>query len=233
MKRKKGKIAIASEEETAKYARGDAAEQAPASNGEGDSASPAATPESAQGEITEPATPEQRIERLEAERAELQDKLLRAQAECANISRRLGQQHAVSLKMAGMTLARALLPVMDGFDRTLGVLDEARENDGGQDGPVAEGVRLIAEEFRKAFCEQGVVPIEAQGEAFDPMRHEAMMQDTDSDLPAGTVTRVFQLGYMMHDRVLRPAKVAVAAGTEDDTETDVDVADRASPSDES
>ncbi len=231
MKRKKGKIAATPEEDSAN------AEAVEASSSKGDS--PAVLPDDAgaSGEAespnpSEPPTPEQQIEQLQAERAELQDKLLRAQAECANISKRLSQQHAASLKMAGMTLARALLPVMDGFDRTLGVLDEARENAGGQDGPVAEGVRLIAEEFRKSFREQGVVSLEPVGDAFDPMRHEAMMQDKDTDAPAGTVTQVFQSGYMMHDRVLRPAKVAVAAGSDDAAEAGADVVEEAASSDE-
>ncbi len=228
MKRKKGKIAVASEEETAKYAPEAAAESTLAED-EGQSGAA----EGEKPETAEPATPVQRIEQLEAERAELNDKLLRAQAECANISKRLSQQHAASLKMAGMALARALLPVMDSFDRTLGVLDEARQNDGGRDDPVAEGVRLITEEFRKTLREQGVVPIEAAGEAFDPTRHEAMMQDKDADSPAGTVTRVFQPGYMMHDRVLRPAKVAVAAGVGDGGEPNVDAMEETAPPGES
>ncbi len=227
MKRKKHKIAVASEEETAEHASDAAAGSAPAEE--------QGQPPAAEGEkpdAAEPPTPAQRVEQLEAERAELKDKLLRAQAECANISRRLSQQHAASLKIAGMTLARALLPVMDSFDRTLGILDEARQGDGGVDNPVAEGVRLIAEEFRKVLGEQGIVPIAAAGEAFDPMRHEALMQDTAADAPAGTVTSVFQPGYMMHDRVLRPAKVAVAAAAEDHAVAKVDATQEPAPSDE-
>ncbi len=223
MKRKKNKIAVASEEETAEYAPDTAAAGSPSAEDEARSATP---------EVAEPPTPARRIEQLEAERAELKDKLLRAQAECANISKRLSQQHAASLKIAGMTLARALLPVMDSFERTLGVLDEARDSAGGPDDPVAQGVRLIAEEFRKTLGDQGIVPFEAAGEAFDPTRHEAMMQDTSADAPAGTVTNVFQPGYMMHDRVLRPAKVAVAAAAEDDG-ADVDSSEETAPSDES
>lgn len=236
MKRKKDKIAVASDEETAKYAPRAAGEQPLVSQAEAPagSAVDATQTEGVEGaESIEPPTPEQRIEQLEAEHAELKDKLLRAQAECANISKRWSQQHAASVKIAGMKLACALLPVMDSFDRTLGVLDEAREDGGGQDDVVAEGVRLIAEEFRKAFREQGIVAMDVAGETFDPMRHEAMMQDKDSDAPAGTVTRVFQPGYLMHDRVLRPAKVAVAAGAGDGADANVDVVEAPTPSNES
>lgn len=162
-----------------------------------------------QAEAPGPPTPEQEIASLQAERDALRDKLLRAQAECANISKRLRQQHAASLRLAGMGLARAILPVLDSLERTLGAIGDAAKED-----PVAEGVRLIAEEMNKAFRDEGIVPIEAIGKPFDPTLHEAMMQDHASDLPPGTITREYQRGYTMHDRILRPAKVVVAAGKE-------------------
>lgn len=149
---------------------------------------------------------EERVTALTSERDELKDKLLRSQAECANISKRLHQQHAEALKLAGMNLARSLLPVLDSFERTFSALEEASKDD-----PVVQGVKLIADEFEKAFREHGIVPIEAEGQSFDPTQHEAMMQDHETDLPPGTVTQELQRGYVMQGRVLRPAKVAVAA----------------------
>ena len=154
-------------------------------------------------------------EALMRERDELQDKLLRAQAECANIAKRMQQQHELALRHAGMGLARDCLPVLDNLDRTV----EAVAPDKRQDAFV-QGVSLVREEFRKALREHGVVPIEAVGKPFDPTRHEALMRDTNSDLPPNTVTMEYQRGYMMHDRVLRPAKVVVSARSSTDGDGD-------------
>lgn len=157
-------------------------------------------------EAPAPTTIEEECASLKAERDALNDKLLRAQAECANITKRLNNQHTASLKRAGMHLARALLPVLDSLEKTLGAIGESEQED-----PVAQGVRLITEEFHKVFRDHEIVQIEALHKPFDPMLHEAMMRDHHSDQPPGTVTQEYQRGYTMHDRVLRPAKVVVAA----------------------
>lgn len=188
MKKKDDKIAMPTDDEIARY--GDDA---------GSSARPAAD---AEPETAQPSE----IETVRAELADCQDKLLRAQAECANISKRMTQQHAASLKLAGMDMARAMLMVLDSFDRVMDTIAAAPPDD-----PIAHGVRLIHEQFRNALDSQGVKPMASVGETFDPSRHEAMMQDRQSNLPPGTVTMEMQRGYMMGDRVLRPAKVAVAA----------------------
>lgn len=149
------------------------------------------------------------LESLRAQRDEFHDKFLRAQAECANISKRLGQQHAAASRLAGMDLARSLLPVLDSLERTLASLDESAE-----EGPLRQGVQLITDEFLKALAAHGVVPIQSVGEPFDPSLHEAMMQDHETDLAPGTVSRELQRGYKMHERVLRPSKVMVSAEKE-------------------
>jgi len=157
-------------------------------------------------EAAVPPTIEAECESLKAERDALTDKLLRAQAECANITKRLNNQHTTSLKRAGMNLARSLLPVLDSLEKTLGAIGESEQED-----PVAQGVRLITEEFHKVFRDHEIVQIEALHKPFDPMLHEAMMRDHESDQPPGTVTQEYQRGYTMHDNILRPAKVVVAA----------------------
>jgi len=143
---------------------------------------------------------------IEAERDEFRDKFLRAQAECANISKRLHHQHAAASRLAGMDLARSLLPVLDSLEHTLASVDKSAKED-----PVRQGVQLITDEFLKAFAAQGIVPIKAVGRPFDPSLHEALMQDHETDLPPGTVSQELQRGYKMHERVLRPTKVAVSA----------------------
>jgi len=149
---------------------------------------------------------EAKLESLQAERDEFRDKFLRAQAECANISKRLHQQHAAASRMAGMDLARSLLPVLDSLEQTV-----ASFGDTAKDDPLRHGVQLITDEFLKAFASHGIVPIESVGKPFDPALHEAMMRDHEMDLPPGMVTQELQRGYKMHERVLRPSKVAVSA----------------------
>lgn len=150
------------------------------------------------------------VEQLRKERDEFKDKYLRAQAETVNTSRRLQQQYATNLKLASMDLARDLLPVVDNLDRTIKSLDHLPPDD-----PTTVGVRLIAQEFGRVLKNHGIVPIEAVGKPFDPAMHEALMHDRDSDLPPNTVTRELERGYKMHDRVLRPARVAVAVSDEE------------------
>jgi len=192
------KIAIASDEEIAQYAG-----VRPAS-GEPRGGAPA---ESAGGSA------EHRIAALEKDLAECKDKLLRAQAECANIAKRLHQEHAEALRLAGLDLARSMLPVVDNLERMMANMTGRPEDD-----PLVSGVRLIADQLAKALGDHGIEPIPTAGQAFDPLRHEAMMQDRESDLPAGTITKELQRGYMMHDRVLRPARVVISAGVGEATD---------------
>ncbi len=201
MKEKDKKIAIPTDDEVARYG---SEEQGDNPDSKSDS-----------GAESNPGGGSSELESLRAELAECQDKLLRAQAECANISRRLTQQHAASLKLAGMDMARSMLIVLDSFDRLMETIADVPQDD-----PIAQGARLIYEQFRSTLDSQGVKPMASVGEHFDPTRHEAMMQDRQSDAPPGTVTIEMQRGYMMGDRVLRPAKVAVAASDEDASSPD-------------
>lgn len=157
----------------------------------------------------EGASAQERIAELERERDELKDRLLRAQAECANISKRLHQQHEQSLKHASMGLARSCLTVLDSLERTL---DAAPPESAGD--PLVRGVAMIRDEFVKLLGQHGVEPLESVGQPFDPTRHEAMLRDPSSNLPPNTVAAEFQRGYQMHGRVLRPAKVVVSAEAE-------------------
>lgn len=161
-------------------------------------------------DVSMDATPLSEVESLRRDRDELRDRLLRAQAECANISKRLTQQHQNAMKTAGLDLARSMLSVLDNLDRTVDAIPGHDANDA-----LVVGVRMVREELVKVLKDHGVAPIDAVGAVFDPMRHEAMLQDFQSDAAAGTVTQEFQRGYCMHDRVLRPAKVAVAAAKPD------------------
>lgn len=208
---KKGKIAIPTDEEVVQYA-------------------PTGEPETG-GEIGPGSTSAEAsgsgdtVQSLRAEIETWKDKLLRAQAECANIAKRLTQDHAESLRYAGMDLARSLLPVVDNLERTINGLSEVQAEEG-----AIQGVKLVAEQLSKALRDYGVMPVEVVGKPFDPSCHEAIIQDRESDAPAGTVTQELQRGYLMRDRLLRPAKVAVAVSDEVDQESALDGPTRADSS---
>ncbi|GJQ25488.1 MAG: hypothetical protein HBSAPP02_05200 [Phycisphaerae bacterium] len=192
MKKEEPRIVTPTDDEVKQYADGGAPSDA---TDAGDAAADQAQPA--------PADP---IDALRREVEEYKDKYLRAQAETVNVSRRLQQQHAQALKHAATDLARELLPVVDSLDRTLEHVNHLPPDD-----PVGAGVKLLAEEFAKVLKAHGIEPIEAVGRPFDPEIHEALMQDANSTFPAGTVCAELQRGYRLHDRVLRPARVAISA----------------------
>lgn len=157
------------------------------------------------------------LEVIRRERDEFKDKYLRSQAECANIARRLNQQFAEEKRIASMSLARDLLPVLDNFDRTIASLGAAPADD-----PIVQGVKLIADQLTKTLQQNGIAAIESAGKPFDPELHQALMQDFETRVAPGTVTRELERGYMIHDRVLRPAKVIVAATRDEPAAEDAD-----------
>jgi molecular chaperone GrpE len=111
------------------------------------------------------------------------------------------------LKYAESDLAKDLLVVLDDLERTLESVKSAEDVQ-----PVAEGVRIVYEHFLKVLRGRQIEPIEALGQPFDPQWHEAMMQQSSDEHPAGTVIQEVARGYKMHGRAIRPAKVVVSSG---------------------
>jgi molecular chaperone GrpE len=146
----------------------------------------------------EAPTPEQELART-------RDKLLRAQAEIVNVTRRLTEERGQAIRNANASFARDLLTVMDNFERLLASLQDRPESD-----PVAHGARLIHEMLLKILKSHGVEPIETVGRPFDPRFHEALVQRPSTTVPEGHIIQEMVKGYRMHDRVLRAAVVAVA-----------------------
>jgi len=142
---------------------------------------------------------------LEQELAQYKDKFLRAQAEVVNVTRRLTEERAQSVRNANASFARDLLTVMDNFERLLTTLKDRPESD-----PVAHGARLIYEMLLKILKAHGVEPIETVGKPFDPRFHEALVHQPSLTAPEGHIVQEMVKGYQMHDRVLRAAVVAVA-----------------------
>ena len=143
------------------------------------------------------------IKKVEAERDELSDKYIRAQAEIVNMRRRNEKEQASLIKYDGQKLAKAILPALDNLERALAV-ESASEQ-------LQKGVKMVQIDLLKALKENHVAEIEAEGQAFDPNMHQAVQTvPADDDHPADTVVQVLQKGYILKDRVLRPAMVIVA-----------------------
>ena len=144
------------------------------------------------------------LRKAENEVADLKDAWLRAKAETENV-RRMGQSDvARAHKYAIERFASELLSVRDALEQTLATGNATPEQ-------LREGVELTLKTLAAAFERSSIVPVDPAGEKFDPNRHQAMAM-IPSGKPAQTVVQVFQKGYLLHDRVLRPALVAVSSG---------------------
>jgi molecular chaperone GrpE len=156
----------------------------------------------------EPAPPDAAA--LAKEAAEYKDKLLRALADMENLRRRTEREVADARAYGVSSLARDLIGVADNLRRAL---EADGESAGAIEGPAKalhEGVELIEREFHKILERHGVKSFDPQGAKFDPNFHQAIFEVCDADVPAGSVAQVIQPGYMIGERVLRPAMVGVA-----------------------
>jgi molecular chaperone GrpE len=162
-------------------------------------------------EATEaPADP---IETLQAENADLKDRLLRMAAEMDNLRKRTEREVADTRTYAIAGFARDMLTATDSLSRALLVLPaEAREGAEGATKSLIEGIEMTEREMQRLLGKHGVTPIEAQGQKFDPHKHQAMFEVPDASQPDGTVVQVVQAGFAIGERVLRPAMVGVAKG---------------------
>jgi molecular chaperone GrpE len=150
---------------------------------------------------------------LAREAADYKDKLLRSLAEMENLRRRTERQVADARDYGIAGFARDILAVADNMARALGALDaDLREKADAGTKALLDGVELTERELIKALEKHGVKKFEPLGEKFDPNLHQAMFEIPDASRPAGTVAQVVQAGYMIGDRVLRPALVGVAKG---------------------
>ena len=145
--------------------------------------------------------------------AEYKDKLLRVLAEMENLRRRTTREIADTRAYGISAFARDILAVADNMDRALQALDvELREKADAGIKALLDGVELTERELHKALEKHGVKKFEPVGEKFDPNLHQAMFEIPDPTLPAGTVAQVVQPGYMIGERMLRPALVGIAKG---------------------
>jgi molecular chaperone GrpE len=161
----------------------------------------------------EPAQPPEPSTALEREHTEMKDRLLRTLAEMENLRKRTEREIADSRLYSVTSFARDLLVVADNMRRALEtVTPELRGTAEAGVKAVVDGIELTERELLKALEKNGVRQFTPQGEKFDPNLHQAMFEIPDATVPAGSVVQVVQPGYMIGDRVLRPALVGVSKG---------------------
>jgi molecular chaperone GrpE len=168
-----------------------------------------------QGNEPEPDL-EKQLADAQNEIAELRDKMLRGAAENENFKKRVERERQASLKYAGETIFREILPVIDNLERALaqGVVEgvSAEKNLAA----LLEGVQLTLKSVISTLEKFEVKKIESVGKPFDPKHQEAMVMAESDSVPANHVINEFEKGYYYKDRLLRAAKVVVSSGKEDD-----------------
>jgi molecular chaperone GrpE len=154
-----------------------------------------------------PADPAVRLAELEGEVARLKDTVLRSNADQQNQQRRHQREREELRKYATSGLLEDLLPALDSL--ALGLESASTQADGRA---VAEGFRMAVGQLRGILSGHGLVEVNPTGQPFDPARHEAVGSEASATVAEGTVLRVARAGWLLHDRVLRPAAVFVSSG---------------------
>lgn len=143
------------------------------------------------------------------ERDEFLGLLQRTQAEFENYQKRNQREREQERKYGHRGFALDLLPVIDNLERATVAAQQA-----GETGPLVQGVVMVQDQLLTMLKRHGITPIDAQGQIFDPNLHQAVMKQQATDQSPNTVVQVLERGFMMHDRVLRPARVIVAVAPE-------------------
>jgi len=136
---------------------------------------------------------------------ETHERHLRLAADFENWKKRTAREKEDTLKFAAERLVKDILPVVDNLERAVA----AAASEGG---PLLEGVKLVLKQFQGALAKHGATSFESVGTPFDPNRHEALMQADSDEHPAGVVLTEMVKGYMLNDRLVRPAAVVVSKG---------------------
>lgn len=145
---------------------------------------------------------QKQLEETQAEVEKKQDELLRSLAEFSNYKKRIERDHVLTQQIMKGDIITRFLPVMDDMKRAL---------QNAPDDPWVEGIQLIYRKLEGILEAEGVIRIEAEGKEFDPNFHEAISQEESEDHESGTIIDVLQQGYLLGERVIRPAMVRVAA----------------------
>lgn len=151
------------------------------------------------------------LEAVRAERDELRDRFMRALADAENSRKRAERDRREAEQYGGTRLARDLLPVYDNLKRAL---EAANDDTRAQAGALIEGVELTLRELTSVMTKHGVSAVQpAIGDTFDPQSHQAMFEAPVPGTKAGQIIQVMAVGFLLHDRLLRPAQVGVSSNT--------------------
>lgn len=154
---------------------------------------------------------EAELDALRAERDEMRDRFMRALADTENMRKRSERDRREAEQYGGSKLARDLLPVYDNLVRALEAVPEEQKE---TNSALLEGVELTLRELVNIFKKHGIEPITPEvGDAFDPQTHQAMFEAPVPGTKAGEIIQVSASGFMLHDRLLRPAQVGVSSNT--------------------
>ncbi len=145
------------------------------------------------------------LDSLKCKLQEVEDRVLRSQAELENYRKRVRRERDEERQYAGLPLLRDLLPVVDNIERAIAAAEQADQASG-----LLEGFRMVASLLSSILAQHHCQPIDAAGASFDPHLHEAISQQPSQEHPDGTVLHVTQIGYTLHDRVVRPSQVVVS-----------------------
>ncbi|MCK5862431.1 MAG: nucleotide exchange factor GrpE [Candidatus Hydrogenedentes bacterium] len=160
----------------------------------------------------------QKLEKQSAECEQLKDQLLRGRADFDNYRKRMLREMAQIRQTASAKLIQALLPALDNLERALA-------HTSAEDGFI-EGVSMVYKQFQETFSSEGLEPVPALNEIFDPNIHDALATMPSEDIENGRILEEYERGYRLHDTVLRPARVIVSSGplevdkTENEIETE-------------
>jgi len=153
----------------------------------------------------EAAQQESEAEQLRQKVAELEERILRLQADFTNFRTRTAKEKEELTVFVTQKLVGDILPVLDNMERALGAQGDANA--------LREGMDMVNRQFQAILEKNGLQPVAAVGEMFDPVRHEAVMRMEDSDKADGLVVEEFQKGYSVHGKVVRPSMVKVVANS--------------------
>jgi molecular chaperone GrpE len=151
----------------------------------------------------------QQLETKETEAKNYYERLLRQAAELENYKKRSARERDDAIRYANESLLKDLLPVVDNLERAI-----AHASGAGNGKPLVEGVEMVLRGLADVLTKHGAMPILAQGQPFDPTKHEAMTQVETDDHEPNSVVEELHKGYMLRDRLLRPALVSVAKAVE-------------------
>jgi molecular chaperone GrpE len=166
-----------------------------------------ATPPEPSAQVPAPPTPEECIATLETQKAELRDRMLRIAADFDNWKKRSRKDLADSELRAKASVLRDFLEIADNLERATAHLGEGKESDAKS---IRDGVDLVLRQFRSKLERYEVKAIETADQPFDPRFHEAISQTPTADAKPGSVLHELQRGYLIGDKLLRPAMVVVA-----------------------